>query len=326
MTEPPGGPRPLLLAGIPRSGTTWAMQVLETAGGVPALLEPDNEGTSAPAVRAKRGAGRFPALVPGDRDEAYRALWAWVLAGAPPSLRLSLAAQVMRGVQPPARTRHLQGRAVPLLWTAGVLAAHPGARADRGGGARRLLVKSVHAPLSAGWLADTFDLDVVVLLRHPGNVLASWLALDLNEQFVRLEDDPAVRAHYLDRWGVAPPGPGRLERMVFSIGVLTTALEEQARSAGWTTRTHEDLCREPARKCRALFAELGLIWSEATEAYLADNDRAGEGFRTQRVASELPEGWTHRLNAEQVALLRRGLAGFPLRTWNADDFSLAGDG
>jgi len=59
---------------------------------------------------------------------------------------------------------------------------------------------------------------------------------------------------------------------------------------------------------------------------LAENDRAGEGFRTQRVASELPEGWTHRLNVEQVALLRRGLAGFPLRTWNVEDFSLSGGG
>ncbi len=324
MTDGQRGSRALLLAGIPRSGTTWAMQVLETAAGVRAILEPDNEGISAPAVRAKRRAGRFPALVPGERDDAYRALWTWVLAGAPPSWRLSVAAQVMRGVQPPARTRHLQGRAVPLLWAAGVLAAHPGVRPDPAGTRRRLLVKSVHAPLSAGWLAGAFDLEVVVLLRHPGNVLASWLALDLNEQFVRLEDDPAVRDHYLDRWEVAPPGPGRLERMVFSIGVLTTALEEQARSAGWTTRTHEDLCRDPARKFRALFAELGLTWSDATEAFLADNDRAGEGFRTQRVAAELPEGWTHRLDAEQVAVLRRGLAGFPLRTWNVDDFSLAG--
>jgi len=302
------------------------MQVLETAGGVRALLEPDNEGTSAPAVRGKRRAGRFPALVPGDRDDAYRALWTWILAGAPGSLRLSVAAQVMRGVQPPARTRHLQGRTVPLLWTAGVLAGHPGVRSDPGGDGRRLLVKSVHAPLSVGWLAAEFDLEVVALLRHPANVLASWLALDLNEQFVRLEDDPAIRSHYLDRWGVAPPGPGRLERMVFSIGVLTTALEEQARGAGWTTRTHEDLCQDPAQKFRALFAELGLTWSEATDGFLAENDRAGEGFRTQRVAAELPEGWTHRLNVEQVALLRRGLAGFPLRTWNVEDFSLSGGG
>ena len=233
---------------------------------------------------AKRRAGRFPALVPGERDDAYRALWTWVLAGAP-----ALVATVGR------RPGHARRP------TAGPHPAPPGTRGAPlvgGGGAGRpprCPTRSGGDPTpSAGQVRPRAALGGVVgrrlrprgrrPLRHPGNVLASWLALDLNEQFVRLEDDPAVRDRYLDRWGVAPPGPGRLERMVFSIGVLTTALEEQARSAGWTTRTHEDLCRDPARKFRALFAELGLTWSDATEAFLADNDRAGEGFRTQRVA------------------------------------------
>jgi len=326
MTAEPAGPRPLLLAGVPRSGTTWAMQVLETDPAVRALLEPDNEGTSAPAVWGKRRAGRFPALGPGDRDPAYRALWAWILAGAPRTPRLSLAAQVMRGVQRPARTRFLQGRPVPLMRVAGAMASHPSARHDPAAAGQRLIVKSVHVPLSVGWLAAEFELEVLVLLRHPGNVLASWLALDLNERFVHLEDDPAVRSRFLDRWGVPPPGPEPLERVIWQIGVLTTALEEQARSAGWTTRTHEDLCGDPVQAYRSLFDDLGLSWSPATASFLADNDRRGEGFFTQRVAAEQPDGWTRRLTGEQVAVMRHVLAPFPLRTWSADDFILSADG
>ena len=183
--------RPLLLVGIPRSGTTWTMQVLGADPNLDPLLEPDNEGTSAPAIWGKKAAGRFPALQPGDRDERYHGLWSWILEGAPRSPRLRVAAQILRPVQPPGRTRFLQGRRVPLMTIAGAIANHPGSGTPRAPRNQRLLVKSVHAPLVIEWLAEEFEIDVLVLLRHPGNVLSSWLALNLNEQFVRLEENPS---------------------------------------------------------------------------------------------------------------------------------------
>lgn len=313
--------RPLLLAGIPRSGTTWTMQVLGADPNLAPLLEPDNEGTSAPAIWGKKAVGRFPALQPGDHDQRYHGLWSWILAGAPRSPRLRVAAQILRPVQPPGRTRFLQGRRVPLMTMAGAIASHPGSGTPSELGNQRLLVKSVHVPLALEWLAEEFEIDVLVLLRHPGNVLASWLALNLNERFIRLEDNPAVRTRLLDSWGVAAPGPDSLERMVFSIGVLTTALEAAAsRHPRWLVRTHEQLCSDPGREFKKLYADLGLTWSEAVEGFLVGNDRPGEGFLTQRVAAELPDNWKRRLTSDQVAVMQRVLSQFPLKTWTAEDF------
>src|SRR6202035_122847 len=60
MTSPqPGRTRPLLLVGMPRSGTTWTMRVLASDPSLLAVMEPDNEVRSAPAIWAKRGSGRF---------------------------------------------------------------------------------------------------------------------------------------------------------------------------------------------------------------------------------------------------------------------------
>ena len=185
-----------------------------------------------------------------------------------------------------------------------------------------MLVKSVHAPLALEWLAEEFDIDVLVLLRHPGNVLSSWLTLNLNEQFVRLEENPAVRARLLDSWGVAAPGPDPLERMIFSIGVLSTALEAAvSRHPRWLIRTHEQLCGDPSQEFKKLYADLGLTWSEAVERYLVGNDRPGEGFLTQRVAAELPDNWKRRLTSHQIAVMQRVLSQFPLNTWTSEDFS-----
>lgn len=322
-TEEPAR-RPLLLVGIPRSGTTWTMQVLGADPNLHPLMEPDNEGASAPAIWAKRKAGRFPALRPGDRDDAYHALWAWILGGAYRSPRLRLASQVLRPVQPPGRTRFLQGRPVPLMTLAGAMASHPSRHKSVDLQDRRLLVKTVHAPLSVEWLASQFDVDVLVLLRHPGNVLSSWISLNLNEQFVRLEENPAVRTGLLEPWDVARPGPDPVERMVFSIGVLTTALEAAAaRNPGWLVRTHEQLCHDPEQEFKKLYADLGLTWGEAVATFLAGNDRPGEGFFTQRVAADLPDNWKRRLTPHQVDDMQRVLAQFPLTTWSAEDFSRA---
>ena len=320
-----GHSRPLLLVGIPRSGTTWTMQALGADPNLASLLEPDNEGTSAPAIWGKKAAGRFPALQPGDHDQRYHGLWSWILEGAPRSLRLRLAAQILRPVQPPGRTRFLQGRPVPLMTIAGAVASHPGNGTPSELRDRRLLVKSVHAVLALDWLAEEFEIDVLVLLRHPGNVLSSWLALNLNEQFIRLEENPAVRTRLLNSWTVPAPGPDPIERMIFTIGVLSTALEAAAsRHPRWLIRTHEQLCSNPVAEFKKLYADLGLKWSEAVERFLVGNDRPGEGFLTQRVAAELPDNWKRRLTSHQVAVMQRVLSQFPLRTWTAEDFQAAG--
>ncbi len=208
---------------------------------------------------------------------------------------------------------------------AGAMASHPRKGAPSELRNQRVLVKTVHAQLALEWLAEEFEFDVLVLLRHPGNVLASWLALDLNDQFVRLEENPAVRSRFLDPWGVTAPGPDPLERMIFTIGVLSTALEAVAsRNPRWLIRTHEQVCSDPVQEFKRLYADLGLSWSEAVDGFLVGNDRPGRGFSSRRVAAELPDNWKRRLTSDQVVVMQRVLSQFPLKTWTAEDFHSTG--
>ncbi len=67
----------VLVAGAPRSGTTWLATVLAVDNDVGLVMEPDNQWTSAFAFRAKeRLPGRVhPALQPGESAPEYRRLW-----------------------------------------------------------------------------------------------------------------------------------------------------------------------------------------------------------------------------------------------------------
>ena len=323
-----GGPssrRPLVIAGMPRSGTTWTKQVLECGPSFYSLMEPDSEGHRGSAIWAKRHAGRFPALAPGDRDEAYHRLWSWILDGAPETSRLRLAARILRVVPRPTINHYLEGRTAPAMSLAGALGRRPPVRRNPILDDHRLLVKTVHAPLSIGWLASEFEIDVLVILRHPGSILASWIALDYVDQYVPFQTVPSVR-RLADAWDVPPPGHDPLEQMIWRIGVMLTALEQAAgRHPEWVVRTHEQLCRDPNDEFRRLYADLDLQWTEAAAACLVENDRPGRGFRTRRLAAELPDNWKQRLTPHQVAEMQRVLARFPLNTWTADDLSVADD-
>jgi hypothetical protein len=296
------------------------MRVLAADPSLEPVMEPDNEVRSGPAIWAKRATGRFPVLVPGDRVPRYEWLWAWALDGAPEGVRVGGARRVLRVVRPGEQRRYYQGRRAPLMRAAGALAARPPHRPIPELADHRLLVKTVYVPLAVEWLADRFDVEIFALFRHPGNVLASWMSLELNDQYVRLDEEPSIRRRI--RAGELPaPGPDRLERLVWEIGVLNLGLEQAvARNPGWVVRTHEELCDDPPARFRALYDELGLTWNEDAERYLARNNRPGEGFPTQRVASDQPEAWKSKLSAGQIDVLRRVLEPFGLRTWSDSDF------
>ncbi len=313
-------PRPLVIAGIPRSGTTWTKQVLECDPSTLSMMEPDSEGHRAPAIWAKRSTGRFPVLSPGDRAQDYRTLWAWILDGAAETPRLRVAAKILATVTPPDRKRFLQGRHSLKMEVSGLLGRRPPIRPAPGLEGRRVLVKTVHAPMSIDWLASEFAIDVLVVVRHPLSILASWIDLDYNDQYVPFHEIAAVRRR-AEAWDVPPPGPDHFDRMVWQIAVLLTALEESAAAnPTWTVRTHEELCVDPAAEFTALFDALGLQWSDAAEAVLEGNDRPGSGFRTQRVAADLPSAWRRRLSAEQIERAERILRPFPLTGWSTGEF------
>jgi hypothetical protein len=312
---------PLVLVGIPRSGTTWTMRALAADASLHGVMEPDNESRSAPAVWAKRRAGRYPLLEPGDGEPEYHRLWEWILGGAIQTPRLNVAATALRAVRPAGRQRYFQGRFSALMEVAGAIGARPPRPPVLPFAGQRLLVKTVHAGLAVEWLASEFELEVLVVLRHPGNVLASWISLDLTDRFVRLDEQPRIR-HRVAAGAMPPAGTEPLERMVWQIGVLSLALEEAAsRHPSWVVRTHDELCVDPAARFRQLYADLGLTWNERVEHYLSVNDRPGEGFPTQRVASDQPDAWKTRLTPMQIDVMQRVLATFPLSTWTQSDLA-----
>jgi hypothetical protein len=188
---------------------------------------------------------------------------------------------------------------------------------------RRIVAKSVHAQLALEWLTDEFEVDAVVLLRNPANILASWKAVNFKDgRFPALEQNPRVVERYARRWGVDLPGKDTTEQICWRIALLTAALEEAtARHPEWHLMIHEETCVDPDASFRHLFGALGLPWTECTEDYLREHDLPGTGFQIRRVASTVADSWRRSLSDEDLDCLRRVVDRFPIQRWRSADFT-----
>jgi hypothetical protein len=65
----------VLIAGVPRSGTTWIGECLSAASTTAYMHEPDNELARPSAARAKRGIRPYPVLAPGESASEFERLW-----------------------------------------------------------------------------------------------------------------------------------------------------------------------------------------------------------------------------------------------------------
>lgn len=304
--------RPLLVVGIPRSGTTWIAKVIARGTGASYLEEPDNHFRFAFAFRAKAALGLrgHPLLVPGDSPEAardYELLWRAALAPEGPSSSLRtvggrVADRIVAKAGAERVTRVLADGRLGLDLEFGRRLAEP-RRLEHGG--RSILVKSVYAALAVEWIAQRHDVSVVVAERHPLNIVSSWqelgwLGADGQEPFQAL--DPNVVDSLTARFGVEPPTEGSsVGAVAWLVGALGRALGEAAkRNPSWHRVVHEDICRSPKEGFQSLAEALALPWSAEGGRAIDDWNRPGHGYETHRVAVDLPRAWESRLSPEDI--------------------------
>jgi hypothetical protein len=302
----------VLIAGVPRSGTTWIGRALGHTDRTVYVNEPD--GFRDPfAFKVMLARGENPILTPGDEAPDVDRLWAGALAGGRPAgtVRDRIARTLYdRSPLDERRAARASGSAGGRLGLAARLAV-PRVAEQGVATSERVVVKSVMSALCLEWITDRFRPQVLVVERNPLNVLASWSELG----YVRNpRETAALVVHARHRWGVEPPPADapHLARQAFVFAVLTSALREAAeRHPDWVRTRHEDLCVDTQVRFPALATELGLVWGDEAARFVAESDADGTPYRTQRRTGEQPDRWRERLDDEQVATIREVLGRFP---------------
>jgi hypothetical protein len=276
--------RPVLLVGVPRTGTSWTAKGLSQGGGVRYLREPMQS-----LPQALKDRLRFRYLTAGDDDPEYAAAWRGFL-----SVRGLLSKRWTLGESRPRRR-------LPL-WPA------------------RLLIKEVYCPLALEWLARHLGAQVVVTIRHPCGFVASALRLEqLGHPTIplpKLLDQPRLLRRYFagDReWLGRLDDP--VERLAAGFGMVYKVLADQlARHPEWTLVYHEALCEDPRAVFHRLFEATRIQAGPRLDAFLERTTRTAdeEPYSILRETAREPEKWKAQLDAAQIEAVASVIARFNL--------------
>jgi hypothetical protein len=291
----PSPRRPILVTGMPRSGTTWVGRILTASREVGYINEPFNLESSPGSVRLP--VEHWYTYVGSENEQRF----------LPPLLdllnfRYALAHELRR-----CRTRTDVHHTVKT-WLSFVRNRH-----------RRPLVKEPHAVFSADWFLERLGANVVVTVRHPAAVVSSWKRLEWSFDFANLLQQPMLMRDWLEpiraeMEAALLPQSGLVDRVALLWRVIYTVVREYGRrSPSVHVIRQEDLSRDPLREYAKLYGALGLPFTaDVAKAVRASSSRDNpketsvENPHETRIDSRANlQNWKHRLTEDELFRIRR---------------------
>lgn len=285
---------PILISGCPRSGTTFCGNIVSKAPEIFEIYEPFNHDftyhldlpTKFFRVTAENEAEYKPRI---DR-----------------LLALSSPAQ---------RWRHLPRGAVERLiskkdMTAALSLKKLAQDRDSFLHATRISIKDPIAFFSADWLARTYGARVVIMCRHPGGVVSSFLNLGWESETKYIVDHPLPLSDgrfdkEIAAWRRNPDDA--VGAVILQWKLFTQAsLDWHKMHPDWFFCLHDQLCDHPVDLFRAIFKSVDLPFSPKIEAQIRADTGASNiidpaqhtQHNLRRQSAELKDQWRKRLDPD----------------------------
>ncbi len=341
---------PVLITGLPRSGTTWVGEVLSSAQDTRYIFEPDNEGLSPIAWFCKRDMHRYPYLTLSDIAVDYHKMWDNIFRGHSwawytnaglglfmrrivKSTKSELEAYIgdkcgFRYIDPNMHWVGMQPHNMPYIAERHpimVFLARWILTAKHMEQSRRMIIKSVHTPLCLEWLDFHFPVEMIVVLRNPYSLYASYKRMKLPDGHRNLLIQPALQSDKLKYISKsADISMPRLEDPVaFQIMFIYKIIQTQlGRHPDWKLISHDRLCITPYEDYKHIFDELGLLWSDKTNDRIDSLNRPGKGFAPSRISKQQPFKWKSELITTDRKAIEDWIDRFELRTFFREQVNL----
>ncbi|WP_059009404.1 sulfotransferase [Streptomyces specialis] len=312
--------RPILVTGLPRSGTSWVGKMLQAGGEVVYVNEPLNP---------SRPPGRSPGVLNASVTHAFQYICE---DNEEPWLRAFRDTARLR-YHPLAELR--ANRALPDL--ARLVKNFSAFTAGRARG-RRALLDDPYAVLSAAWFARRLGAVAIVLVRDPVTWSGSWRKLGWTTYFHELLEQPLLARDLLGEHA------GELRALVGSQDELAknAALWRFTYDAVDSMRKnteslhvvrYEDLAGDPETRFGELYATCGLTWDASARRAVREATQA-ENAPTRAMSWSLKGGlsrtayqpmdskaalvtYRDRLGEEEIARVRELTADVRARYYDA---------
>jgi hypothetical protein len=184
----------------------------------------------------------------------------------------------------------------------------------------RPLMKDPVAFFSAEWLAATFGMDVIVLIRHPAGFASSLKRLKWGFDFNELLSQPLLMEDYLSDFHDDIARLARQPADVIDQSILLWRIfhavigRYQAAHPDWQFARHEDLSREPLEEFARLLWRISLDMTPRVRRTIEEHSseenpreaREGVVHQLRRDSGANVWSWKYRLSRQEISRIRRG--------------------
>lgn len=252
--------RPILLTGSHRSGTTWAGKVIGSAHEVGYIMEPFNDVNRRPGIFAPQFGHFFPYL-----DAQEKKAWAPAFENT-----LHFRYDLWKALTG-ARTAREFGRVLRDAITS--------SRYRQQG--VRPFIKDPNALFLAEWLYETFDMQVVVMIRHPAAFISSLIKLNWAFPFADYLKQPHLMRDYLSSFEDEIRHYAATEQPLIDQAILVwktlhhVIAQYQEKHQDWLFVKHEDLSEDPSAQFESMFEWLNLDFDADMKRLVEEYSNAG---------------------------------------------------
>ena len=175
---------------------------------------------------------------------------------------------------------------------------------------KRALVKDPIAVFSSEWLAKRFNMDVVVLIRHPAAFAGSLKKVRWSHPFQHFLQQPLLMQHRLREYQSQIEEFSRNEKNIVDQAILLwnlvhhVILYYQENYPDWVFVKHEDLSSRPIEEFRNLYNRLGLTFSKDIEDKIGKFSFSDGSNHSGRRPYTIPN-WRDKLTGEYLQQYKR---------------------
>lgn len=305
--------KPILVTGSHRSGTTWIGRTLAVCPDVFYVKEPFNPSQPGGAALCNLKFSHWYTYICSENEAAYIAPLCQTI-GLRYDLRKGFSecrgiADLRRSLSEYSqarRCRALQG--VPLL-------------------------KDPIALFSAVWLASTFEMNVLVMIRHPAAFVGSIKERNWRFDLTNFLNQPLLMRDLIPEYEdeireFVRSGGNIIDESILVWRILhSVILKYQETQADWLFLRHEDISLNPESHFAKIFRSFSLDFSPAVARYIRESTRAEDTATKDthpqnvfRDSSANVRKWKMLLKPSELSCIRERVCDISDRYYSSDDW------
>jgi hypothetical protein len=195
----------------------------------------------------------------------------------------------------------------------------------------RVLIKDPIAVFSVEWLAQRFNMDVVIIIRHPAAFVHSIRERNWTHDFNHFLKQPLLLEQHL--------GPFKQEILKFTkkeYDIINQAIllwqliyymvsRYQEKNPEWLYIRHEDLSLDPINGFRKIFKYLNIKFSKEIKKIVEDHSRytnpiEGDVHSIKRNSKKIIQKWKTKFTAKEIKKIRDSLEYISRKFYSDEDW------